>query len=357
MKVRSMTLPALAALLVFAPAVGLAQVQRGERTGSGTPGEVAPDSKSVTDPKGPTWEALVEAGNRAYRDGQYDQAETAFRRAIEVAQRTTPRDWRIVISLTNLGDVVRTRGRSTEAAALYRQALVSAEGLRSADHPDLLDPLKTLAWFYHEQRRYSEAEAIFTRILRIEARGSSARDRVRQAAYVNILAELAEFQGRYGAAGRLHLETIRVLGGPDPLDRAALGTTLTQLSLLLRVQGKETEAVDIGSKAFQVLVMAGPEGEATIRLAIKSREETVGPEHPGVARMLQPLAFLLEAQGRYADAAVVWRRAIEILERSRPPASLDVAASLEAYAAFLAKLGFGSEARSAEARAAAIRGR
>jgi hypothetical protein len=73
--------------------------------------------------------------------------------------------------------------------------------------------------------------------------------------------------------------------------------------------------------------------------------------------MLQPLAFSLEAQGRYADAAVVWRRAIEILERSRPPASLDVAASLEAYAAFLAKLGFGSEARSAEARAAAIRGR
>jgi len=47
---------------------------------------------------------------------------------------------------------------------------------------------------------------------------------------------------------------------------------------------------------------------------------------------------------------------IEILERARPPASLDVAASLEAYAAFLAKQGLRGEARSIEARAAAIRG-
>lgn len=357
MKVRSMTLAALAALLVFAPAVGLAQVQRGERTGSGTPGEVAPDSKSVTDPKGPTWEALVEAGNRAYRDGQYDEAETAFRRAIEVTQRTTPRDWRIVISLTNLGHVVRTRGRFVEAEALYRQALGSAEELWGEDHPDLLDPLKNLGVFYYEQRRYAQAEAIFTRLLRIAARGSSARDRVRQVAYVNMLADLAELQGRYGDAERLHRETIRILGAPDPLDRAALGMTLTQLSLLLRLQGRDTEALDTAARALQVLAMAGPEGEATIRLAIKFREETLGPEHPGVARMLQPLAFLLEAQGRYANATVVWRRTVEILERSRPPASLDVAASLEAYAAFLAKLGLGSEARSAEARAAAIRGR
>jgi hypothetical protein len=170
-----------------------------------------------------------------------------------------------------------------------------------------------------------------------------------------MLAELAELQGHYGEAERFQRETIRILGVPDPLDRAALGMTLTQLSLLLRLQGRDTEALDTAARASQVMAMAGAEGETTIRLAITFREETLGPEHPGVARMLQPLAFL-DAQGRHADAAVVWRRAIEILERSRPPASLDVAASWEAYAAFLAKLGLRSEARGAEARAAAIRG-
>jgi len=177
MKGRSMTLAALAAFLVLAPGVAGAQVQRGERMESGTAGQAAPDSKSMTDPQGPTWGELVDAGNRAYRDGQYHAAETALRRAVEVAERTTPRDWRVVIALTNLGHVVRTQRRATEAEALYRQALEAAEELRGEDHPDLLDPLKNLGVFYYEQLWYAQAEAIFARLLRIATRSSSARDR------------------------------------------------------------------------------------------------------------------------------------------------------------------------------------
>ena len=109
-----------------------------------------------------------------------------------------------------------------------------------------------------------------------------------------MLAELAELQEHYGDAERRHRETIRILGVPDPLDRAALGMTLAQLSLLLRLQRRDTEALDTAARASRVMAMAGTDGEMTIRLAIKFREETLGLEHPGVARMLQPLAFLLE---------------------------------------------------------------
>jgi hypothetical protein len=223
-------------------------------------------------------------GNRAYREGRYDEAAAALRRAVGAAQRTTPRDWRLVVSLTNLGHVLRSQRRLTEAEAVYREAVASAEELRSEDHPDLVDPLKNLGIFYYEQRWYSRAGAVFARLLRMASRGWSAADRVRQVAYANVLSDLAELQGRYDEAGRLQLETIRVLGAPVPLDRSALGMTLAQLSLLLRAQGRDAEAIEAAARAVQILAMAGADGETTIRLAIKLREETLGPEHPGVER-------------------------------------------------------------------------
>jgi tetratricopeptide (TPR) repeat protein/YHS domain-containing protein len=351
--------PEAAALVIALLLCALVGVRADARpdagSGSGVPSDAAP--KGIVESPGPTWESLAETGTRAFRAGRYDEAEAAYRQAVEVARRARPQDWRLVMSLTNLGHVVRARGRFEEAEALYRQALASAEAFRSEGHPDLLDSLKNLAVFYYDHRRYAEAEVLFARLVRMAARGSDMRDRVRQVAFLNTLADLAELQGRYGDAERYHHETIGALGVPEPFDRAALGMVLTQLSLLQRLLGRDAEALDTGARALQVLALAGRAGEVTLRVAVKTREETLGPGHPAVARMLQPLAFLLEAQGRDADAAVVWRRAIEILERSRPPASLDVAASLEAYAVFLAKQGLRGEARSAEARAAAIRGR
>lgn len=137
----------------------------------------------------------------------------------------------------------------------------------------------------------------------------------------------------------------------------ALGTTLTHLSLLLRLQGRRSEAEDAAQQAFHEFGLAGPRGEVVLWLAAGAREKILGSDHPTVARLLEAIAFLLEARGSYAEAMGVWRRIVEILERSRPAGSLDVASSLEAYAMVLAKAGRDADARTMEARAAAIRGR
>ena len=71
---------------------------------------------------------------------------------------------------------------------------------------------------------------------------------------------------------------------------------------------------------------------------------------------LGPLAALLPAQGQYAEAEPLYRRALEILEAGLGPDHPSVAMVLENLAGLLRHLGRGDEAEQLEERAAAIKG-
>ncbi len=84
-------------------------------------------------------------------------------------------------------------------------------------------------------------------------------------------------------------------------------------------------------------------------------EKALGPDHPGVAIGLNNLAALYGAQGRYAEAEPLYKRALAIVEKALGPEHPHVATSLENYAALLRATGRGEEAKKLEARAKAIR--
>ena len=81
----------------------------------------------------------------------------------------------------------------------------------------------------------------------------------------------------------------------------------------------------------------------------------LGPEHPDVAKSLHNLAGLYKAQGRYAEAESLYKRALAIFEHALGPEHPHVAASLENYAALLRETARADEAERMEARAKAIR--
>lgn len=54
-------------------------------------------------------------------------------------------------------------------------------------------------------------------------------------------------------------------------------------------------------------------------------ENTLGPNHPNVARSLFNLAALYHAQGKYAEAELLYKRSLEIRERLLGPSNSDVA--------------------------------
>ncbi len=74
-----------------------------------------------------------------------------------------------------------------------------------------------------------------------------------------------------------------------------------------------------------------------------------------LATSLNNLALLHKAQGRYAEAEPLYQRALAIREKALGPEHPDVATSLENYADLLRKTGRVSEATKMEARAKAIR--
>jgi tetratricopeptide (TPR) repeat protein len=71
--------------------------------------------------------------------------------------------------------------------------------------------------------------------------------------------------------------------------------------------------------------------------------------------MLNNLALLYQAQGKYSEAEPLFKRALAIKEKALGPEHLSVATTLENYAALLRKTNREVEAIKLEARAKAIR--
>jgi hypothetical protein len=96
-------------------------------------------------------------------------------------------------------------------------------------------------------------------------------------------------------------------------------------------------------------------------------ESTLGPEHPDVAQSMDRLATRYAALGNdhkqterkaavmRTTAESLYRRALAIREKALGPDHLDVAATLNHYAALLRKMNRAAEADALDARAQAIR--
>ena len=80
----------------------------------------------------------------------------------------------------------------------------------------------------------------------------------------------------------------------------------------------------------------------------------MGPDHPDVAPSLNNLAGLYEAQGRYAEAEPLYKRALAINEKALGPDHPDVAASLNNLANLYQAQGRYAEAEPLYKRALAI---
>ena len=79
-----------------------------------------------------------------------------------------------------------------------------------------------------------------------------------------------------------------------------------------------------------------------------------GPGHPDVARCLNNLLRLDNAQGKYPEAEPLHQRSLAIREKALGPEHPDVARSLERYAALLRQIARADEAERMETRAKAI---
>ena len=97
------------------------------------------------------------------------------------------------------------------------------------------------------------------------------------------------------------------------------------------------------------------DAESLYKRALAIREKALGPDNPDVSDSLDNLAAFYEAQGRFADAESLYKRALAIREKALGPDNLAVAGTLSKLAAFYEAQGRFADAKSLYKRALAIR--
>ncbi len=98
--------------------------------------------------QGGPWETYTDAGDKAYPQGNYPEAEKQWSAALKEAEEFGPEDPRLATSLNNLALLYGARGRYAEAEPLYQRALAISEKALGPEHPHVAASLNNLALLY-----------------------------------------------------------------------------------------------------------------------------------------------------------------------------------------------------------------
>jgi tetratricopeptide (TPR) repeat protein len=191
--------------------------------------------------------------------GQYDAAETGFRRALTIRETVLGRTHPLVAgTLNNLANVMKDRGQLAEAQVLYERAAEMRKEVMGAGHPDYALTLGNLAILREAQDASAEALDLYQRALAV-------------------------------------LEP--AFGPENPRVATVLGNMAwTQLRL------SHTD-----------------EARRSIDRALEIVAASLGPEHPNYALLLESLVWVQAAQGQAEEAVGSARKIVAILEKAESP--------------------------------------
>ena len=127
---------------------------------------------------------------------------------------------------------------------------------------------------------------------------------------LNNLALVLRAQGRLSEAEPLAREALEMRRRALPAGHPDIATSLNNLAVLLEAQGKVNEAEPLAREALEIRRRALPAG------------------HPDIAQSLNSLAVVLQAQGKLSEAEPLFREALQLSRQALPAGHPDIAPSL-----------------------------
>lgn len=116
--------------------------------------------------------------------------------------------------------------------------------------------------------------------------------------------------GQYSEAEPLYYRALRIREESLGSDHPAVARSLNNLEWLYQRNGQLKEAERLAERALLIC------------------EKALGPDHPEVATLQNNLASVLQAERKYERAEALYQRALEVLEKKLGPDHPDVAAAL-----------------------------
>ncbi len=113
--------------------------------------------------QGVLWDTYMEAGEQAYGQGRYAEAEKALQAALTEAEHFGPQDPRLAASLNNLALLYHAQGKYAEAEPLLKRALAIFEKALGPEHPNVATSLENYAVLLRKMNRQAEAAELEAR--------------------------------------------------------------------------------------------------------------------------------------------------------------------------------------------------
>ncbi|MGD1929783.1 MAG: tetratricopeptide repeat protein [Leptolyngbyaceae cyanobacterium] len=299
----------------------------------------------------------------------FEEAENLYLRALAIREQALGADHPgLVYSLYTLAQLYASTGNIGEAENLYLRALAIREQALGTDHPDVVDSLHTLAWLYESTLNNEAVENLHLRILAIRERTLGPNHR-NVAESLRALALLNELMERPEEAEGLYLRALEIYE-QAALDDPAFTDTLGRLDSLYNSMGRYDEAEVFRQRASAIeeqnyqesrqidaVERERPVDVEEIAIAeqeLATFEQQLGPSHPDIVDSLGQLAWMYKETGRYGEAEILYRRALEINEQALGSDHSDTIVSLLNLADFYESLGRYREAEPFYARALEI---
>lgn len=264
--------------------------------------------------------------------------------------------------LMKQGDLVYTRARFQEAAALFEHLCGLLETQHGPEHPGLIQPMLKLVAVYLQQEAYAKAEAVLLRARKLNEQALVPDDLLSEAILVH-LTTCCQMLNKPEEGTKVfhHLRSLieKRLGE----DHEELGQFIVLQARKLHGAGHYAEAEGLYQQGYDILLKKLGEGHPqvddclhtmaimyvqqgvferagpTLERLLAIREKTLGPAHPKVAECLDQMMYLLRNMGRYEDAMASAKRSLGIRVKTGGPESRHAGRLLNELSFLSAELG------------------
>lgn len=111
-------------------------------------------------------DALMQSGWQAFKERHFDEAESEYKQALQIAENLHPHDARLATTLGHLGNLAAFRSDFAAAGVFFERQLKAAEEVSGAENPvAITDPLRSLAMTALAQHDFASAKKFADRAL------------------------------------------------------------------------------------------------------------------------------------------------------------------------------------------------
>lgn len=240
----------------------------------------------------PAANALVFQGALYRHAGRWEEAAAALRKAVQIYEREKM-PGQAAAELLSLGRVLAEEGRAKDAERVYRGALARLGQAGGQSGPEAATGWNALGNLLSSRHRYAEAEPLLRRALEIDL-ANFPPDHPRVALDLSNQGVLALERKQYAEAEALLLQSAALLERRLPAGNVEIGKVTARLAELRRRQGRTGEAAVLYQKALQIL------------------EAAWGPDDPQLLATLEPYSLALRASHDYVGAGRVDLQSMKI---------------------------------------------